>query len=189
MIRSKPLWATFRLPPAYRQAIEEKYRLNDPFAVQVWNYLTAVLQGDFGYSYQNQRPVLSLILERAPRTILLASVGFAFAIPLGMVIGIVTGTTRSANTDKVWTTSALIAYAIPTFWLGQLLGDVLRAPSWMVSHPRNWPPVSRAHGFAWILERARYLTLPVLAFAIHEGMRMRASCEQASSIRSARDIS
>jgi peptide/nickel transport system permease protein len=111
----------YPVPPAYRQAIEEKYRLNDPFLTQVWNYVTAVLQGDFGFSYQNQRPVLGLILERAPRTILLASVGFAFAIPLGMAIGVITGTTRSATTDKVWTTSALIAYAIPTFWLGQLL--------------------------------------------------------------------
>ena len=169
----------YPVPPAYRQAIEEKYRLNDPFLTQVWNYVTAVLQGDFGYSYQNQRPVLGLILERAPRTILLASVGFAFAIPLGMAIGVITGTTRSANTDKIWTTSALIAYAIPTFWLGQLLVMFFALRLGWFPTQGIGPLVSRAHGFDWVLERGRYLALPALAFAIHEGMRfariMRAS--------------
>ena len=169
----------FPVPPAYRQAIEEKYRLNDPFIVQVGNYLAAVVQGDFGFSYQNQRPVLGLVLERAPRTILLASIGFAVAIPLGMLIGVLAGTTRSASADKFWTTSALVAYAIPTFWLGQLLVMLFALRLGWFPTQGIGPLVSRAHGFDWVLERARYLTLPVLAFAIHEGMRfariMRAS--------------
>lgn len=169
----------FPVPPAYRQAIEEKYRLNDPFIVQVGNYLGSVVQGDFGFSYQNQRPVLDLILERAPRTILLAFVGFAFAIPLGMLLGVLAGTTQSGAADKFWTTSALVAYAIPTFWLGQLLVMLFALRLGWFPTQGIGPLVSRAHGFDWVLERARYLTLPVLAFAIHEGMRfariMRAS--------------
>lgn len=169
----------YPVPPAFRAALEEKYRLNDPFLVQVGNYLVSVVQGDFGFSYQSQRPVLDLILERAPRTILLASVGFAVAIPLGMAIGVVAGTTRSAGTDKFWTTAALIAYAIPTFWLGQLLVMLFALRLGWFPTQGIGPLVSRAHGFDWVLERARYLALPVLAFAIHEGMRfariMRAS--------------
>lgn len=169
----------YPVPPAYREALEEKYRLNDPFVVQVGNYLASVVRGDFGFSYQNQRPVLDLILERAPRTILLASVGFAVAIPLGMAIGIVAGTTRSARTDKFWTTAALIAYAIPTFWLGQLLVMLFALRLGWFPTQGIGPLVSRAQGFDWVMERARYLALPVLAFAIHEGMRfariMRAS--------------
>lgn len=169
----------YPVPPAFRAALEEKYRLNDPFLVQVGNYLVSVVQGDFGFSYQSQRPVLDLILERAPRTILLASVGFAVAIPLGMAIGVVAGTTRSAGTDKFWTTAALIAYAIPTFWLGQLLVMLFALRLGWFPTQGIGPLVSRAHGFDWVLERVRYLALPVLAFAIHEGMRfariMRAS--------------
>jgi peptide/nickel transport system permease protein len=169
----------YPVPPAYRAVIEEKYHLNDPFLAQVSNYLTSVLRGDFGFSYQNQRPVLDLILERAPRTILLASVGFAVAIPLGMLIGVMAGTTRSAGADKFWTTFALIAYAIPTFWLGQLLVMLFALHLGWFPTQGIGPLVSRAEGFAWLIEKARYLALPVLAFAIHEGMRfariMRAS--------------
>ncbi|MEO3999398.1 ABC transporter permease [Mesorhizobium sp. CAU 1732] len=169
----------YPVPPAYREVIEEKYRLNDPFIVQVGNYLASVVQGDFGFSYQHQRAVLDLVLERAPRTILLASVGFAVAIPLGMLVGVLGGTTRNPSVDKFWTTTALVAYAIPTFWLGQLLVMFFALRLGWFPTQGIGPLVSRAHGFDWVLERARYLTLPVLAFAIHEGMRfariMRAS--------------
>lgn len=169
----------YPVPPAFRQAIEEKYRLNEPLAVQVGSYLMSVLQGDFGFSYQHQRPVLDLVLERAPRTILLASVGFAVAIPLGMLVGVLSGTSRNPRTDNVLTTTALVAYAIPTFWLGQLLIMFFALRLGWLPTQGIGPLVSRAHGFDWIMERARYLALPALAFAIHEGMRfariMRAS--------------
>lgn len=169
----------YPVPAAFREAIEEKYRLNDPFLVQVGNYLVSVVQGDFGFSYQHQRPVLDLILERAPRTILLASVGFAVAIPLGMLVGVLGGTTTSPRVDKFWTTTALVAYAIPTFWLGQLLVMFFALRLGWFPTQGIGPLISRAQGFDWLLERARYLALPVLAFAIHEGMRfariMRAS--------------
>ncbi len=169
----------YPVPPAFRAAIEEKYRLNDPFFVQVGNYLASVVQGDFGFSYQHQRPVLDLILERAPRTILLASVGFAVAIPLGMLVGVLGGTTTNPSVDKFWTTTALVAYAVPTFWLGQLLVMFFALRLGWFPTQGIGPLVSRAHGLDWLLERVRYLALPVLAFAIHEGMRfariMRAS--------------
>ncbi|MGI6853195.1 ABC transporter permease [Mesorhizobium sp. 1B3] len=169
----------YPVPPAFREAIEEKYRLNEPLTVQVGSYLISVLQGDFGFSYQHQRPVLDLVLERAPRTILLASVGFAVAIPLGMLVGVLSGTSRNPRTDNVLTTTALVAYAIPTFWLGQLLIMFFALRLGWLPTQGIGPLVSRAHGFDWIMERARYLALPALAFAIHEGMRfariMRAS--------------
>jgi len=169
----------YPVPPAFREAIERKYRLNEPFASQVGHYLGAVVRGDFGFSYQNQRPVLDLIVERAPRTALLALVGFAIAIPLGMAIGVVAGTTRRPGVDKFWTTTALVAYAIPTFWLGQLLVMAFALQLGWLPTQGLGPAVSRAQGLDWLLERARYLTLPAAAFAIHEGMRfariMRAS--------------
>lgn len=162
----------YPVPPAFRQALEEKYRLNDPLLVQVGNYLVNIAQGDFGYSFQTQRAVLDLILERAPRTILLASVSFVLAIPLGIAIGMAAGTTRRAGVDKFWTTTALVAYAIPTFWLGQLLVMLFALRLGWLPTQGAGPLISRAHGFAWLLERLRYLALPALAFTVHEGMRI-----------------
>src|SRR6478752_5273059 len=61
----------FPVPQAFREVIEKKYRLNDPLYVRIGTYFGNLVQGDLGFSYHAQRPVLDMILERAPRTILL----------------------------------------------------------------------------------------------------------------------
>ncbi|MBN9065207.1 MAG: ABC transporter permease, partial [Rhizobiales bacterium] len=74
----------FPVSPEFRAAITQQYHLDDPFPVRVYSYFVNLLHGDFGYSYQFQRPVLDLVAETAPRTILLTLVGFAIAIPFGI---------------------------------------------------------------------------------------------------------
>jgi peptide/nickel transport system permease protein len=169
----------FPVSPAFRAAITQQYHLDGSFPVRVYSYFVNLLHGDFGYSYQFQKPVLDLIVETAPRTILLTFVGFLIAIPVGVVIGTISGTTRNKRVDHFWTSATLIAYAIPTFWFGQLLVLVLAVHLGWFPTQGMGPLVSRAHGFSWLLERARYIALPALAFAAYEGPRfariMRAS--------------
>lgn len=175
MIPGDPVQAMvgdFPVPQAFRDAIEAKYHLNDPLYVRIWSYFANLLQGDFGYSYHSQRPVLELILERAPRTVLLASAGFGVAIPLGMVIGVVTGTTRRKGVDQTWTTATLLLYAVPTFWLAQLMVILFALKlNWFPTQGMG-PLISQAEGLDWVLERLYYMVLPVGAFAIHEAMRV-----------------
>ena len=137
MIPGDPVQAMvgdFPVPQAFRDAIELRYRLNDPLYVRIWSYFANLAQGDFGFSYHSQRPVLELILERAPRTILLASAGFAVAIPLGMVIGVLTGTTRRAGVDQAWTTTTLVLYAVLA---GTAHGAAVRGQAQLVPHARH----------------------------------------------------
>lgn len=175
MIPGDPVQAMvgdFPVPQAFRDAIELKYRLNDPFYLRVYTYFSNLLHGDFGFSYQAQRPVLELIADRAPRTMVLAGAGFLVAIPIGMLIGIITGTTRRKGVDQAWTTTTLLLYAVPTFWLGQILVLVFSLQfNWFPTQGIG-PLLSRAQGFDWIAERLYYMVLPVSAFAIHEGMRV-----------------
>lgn len=104
--------------------------------------------------------------------ILLASAGFAVAIPLGMVIGVLTGTTRRAGVDQAWTTTTLVLYAVPTFWLGQLMVLLFAVKlNWFPTQGMG-PLLSQAKGLDWMLERLYYMALPVGAFAVHEAMRV-----------------
>src|ERR1700693_203696 len=73
----------YPVPPEFRVAIERHYHLNDPFLSRLLQYFANLSSFDLGFSFQTQRPVLDLILERAPRTLLLAGAGFLIGIPIG----------------------------------------------------------------------------------------------------------
>lgn len=175
----------FPVTQAFRDSIEEKYRLNDPILTQLGSYLWNVFQGDFGYSFQNQLPVAELILERLPRTIILAVAGFVVAVPVGLIIGLTAGLSPNRGVDRIWTTATLVAFAVPTFWLGQIFVMFFALKlNWFPTQGMG-PFVSRAQGFDLMLERLYYLALPVAIFALHEGARaariMRASVQETLS--------
>lgn len=175
----------FPVTQAFRDRIEAQYQLNDPLATRLGSYLLNFVQGDFGYSFQNQMPVLDLIRERLPRTILLAVAGFAVAIPIGLAIGLMAGLSPNRRIDRLWTTATLVAFAVPTFWLGQLLVLFFALKlNWFPTQGME-PFVSRADGVGLVIERLHYLALPVAVFVVHEGARaariMRASVQETLS--------
>ena len=144
----------YPVPPEFRAAIESHYHLNDPFLARLWQYFVNLAHGDLGFSFQMQRPVADLILERAPRTLLLAAGGFLLGIPIGMAVGVISATSRNSHVDRFWTTATLIAYAIPGFWLGQLLVIFFAMQlGWFPTQGMSLL-VSRALGAGWLLERA-----------------------------------
>src|SRR5215472_13780913 len=60
------------LTPADRQYVMRNLGLDQPLGVQVLKWLGAVARGDFGRSLSDQRPVIELIRERLPATVLLS---------------------------------------------------------------------------------------------------------------------
>lgn len=175
----------FPVTPAFRKIIEKQYNLNDPVFSQLLSYFWNIFQGNLGYSFQHQLPVLDLISERLPRTLLLAFSGFAVAIPLGLFIGLRAGLSPNKSVDRVWTTATLVAFAVPTFWLGQIFVIIFALNlNWFPTQGMG-PFVSRAQGIDWLLEKLRYMALPIAVFAVHEGARtariMRASVQDTLS--------
>ena len=65
----------------------ERFGLDQPLPVQLWRYMSGVLQLDFGYSYRQQMPVLDLILDRLPATLLLTGAAFVISLSLGILAG------------------------------------------------------------------------------------------------------
>ena len=119
-----------------------------------------------------QRPVADLILQRAPRTLLLAAAAFVLGIPIGMAVGVLSATSQNRHVDRFWTTATLIGYAIPGFWLGQLLVILFAMQLGWFPTQGMAPLISRATGVGWLLERVRYLALPAITYAIYEATRV-----------------
>ena len=95
--------------------------LDQPFPVQYWRFLENAVQGNFGVSYRQGRPVADIIAERAPATLELAAVSGLFAIVIGIVLGVFTAIRRDGWASNVIMTGSLIGVSLPTFLIGILL--------------------------------------------------------------------
>jgi peptide/nickel transport system permease protein len=95
--------------------------LDQPFPVQYWRFLENAVQGNFGVSYRQGRPVAEIIAERAPATLELAAVSGLFAIVIGIVLGVFTAIRRDGWASNVIMTGSLIGVSLPTFLIGILL--------------------------------------------------------------------
>lgn len=107
--------------PAVIAEIREQYGLDDPFVVQLGNYVGSVATGDLGESYFFNQPVTSLIADRLWPTVLLVSAALIFAIVFGVIIGVFTARKPESFMSQSATVLALVGYSMPVFWTGLLL--------------------------------------------------------------------
>ena len=92
-----------------------------PLPTQFWDYLTHLLQGNLGFSYQSGAPVKSLILDRLPATISLTVGAVIVWLALGIPVGIVSAIKRRSLLDRTAMTTALVFVSAPVYWLGLLV--------------------------------------------------------------------
>jgi peptide/nickel transport system permease protein/oligopeptide transport system permease protein len=102
-----------------RQALEERYNVNDPLWVQYKEYIVDLFQGDFGEDFRG-RPVRDLMFQRLPITIRLALLAFGFEVVIGIAAGILAGIRKNGFMDNLVLVSTLVVIAIPIFVLGFL---------------------------------------------------------------------
>jgi len=95
----------------------------------VWNgsdnryfdYFSGLLRGDLGTSFRTDRPVLNMIMERYPTTILLAIASMLVAISIAIPLGVLAGTNKNTFTDNAASFVALLGISLPTFVIGPFL--------------------------------------------------------------------
>ncbi len=95
--------------------------LDQPFIVQYAKFLQGAVQGNFGVSYRQGRPVSTIIAERAPATLELAFVSGFLAITMGIALGVFTAIRRQGVAANIIMTVSLIGVSLPTFLIGILL--------------------------------------------------------------------
>jgi len=91
------------------------------FPVQYGRFLMDAIQGDFGVSYRQGRPVADIMAERAPATLELAAVSATLAISIGIVLGVFTAIRRDGWIASLIMTTSLIGVSLPTFLIGIVL--------------------------------------------------------------------
>src|SRR6202142_4183554 len=135
------------IPPSVQAALRAKFGLDDPIAVRYLHWLTAMLHGDWGFSFVSRVNVDVLILQRLPVTLAVIGASQVLALLVALPVGVFAATRPYSVFDQIASTFALIGFSLPTFFTGIVFILVF-------SITLNWLPfVFRsdltATGFAW----------------------------------------
>ncbi len=148
------------------KALRESYGLDRPFHEQLGRYLYRVSSGDLGTSVYFNKPVLGLILDRVPATVLLVLTALAIAIGAGVILGVL-----AARWPRSWFAAginivALFGFAAPVFWSGLLLLLAFAIYLPIVPTGGMYNVARGATGIDFVLEVARHLMLPAVTLAL-----------------------
>ncbi|MGR3661499.1 MAG: ABC transporter permease [Paracoccaceae bacterium] len=103
------------------EAIRDQFGLNDPGYVQYFGWLNKMLHGDFGHSWSYRRPVVEVISERLPMTLVIAMGTLFFTYILAIPLGIYSAIRQYSVADYTFTIIGYIGLATPNFLLALLL--------------------------------------------------------------------
>jgi peptide/nickel transport system permease protein len=151
-------------------AYRREFGLDLPLWRQFTDYCGKALTGDFGTSYQFRAPVVDKITEALPNTLLLTGTAFVLYTALGIFLGTRSAWRRGTVGDRFNTGLALTLYSIPSFWLGLLLIIVLSVGIGPLPgmFPTGGMESGGEEGFAYVLDVAHHLVLPVVTLVAVE---------------------
>ncbi len=146
--------------------LRERFGLDRSILEQLWIYLSGYLTLDLGFSYRQNRPVAELIGERLPATLLLTGAAFAVSLALGVLLGSLAARRVGRWSDSAITTTALVFYATPLFWIALMSQIVFSLKlGWLPNV--GYETIGGGHtGLARALDIARHLVLPALTLGL-----------------------
>ena len=155
------------VPPEVRAALRAKFGLDDPVWMRYWHWLTALLQGDWGFSFVSRMDVSTLIMQRLPVTLIVIGASQILAIAVAIPVGVLAATRPYSLFDQIANTFAFIGFSLPTFFTGLVLILVF-------SIQLDWLPfVYRADisatGWEFYWEHIKQSIMPVTVLGLFQG--------------------
>ncbi len=152
------------IPPEVRQALRAKFGLDDPVWQRYLHWLTAMVQGDWGFSFQSRMDVDKLILQRLPVTLIVIGASQILAISVAIPVGVLAAVRPYSIFDQVASTFAMIGFSLPTFFTGLVLILVFSIQlDWL---PFVYRADVNATGWAFYWEHIRQSIMPVIVLGL-----------------------
>lgn len=146
--------------------LRREFGLDQPLSTQLTAYLGHVATLDLGFSYRQQQPVLTLIVERLPATLLLTGSAFALSLLFGVALGAMASQRAGSWLDSAITVVALVFYATPLYWLAMMAVLVFTVQFGWLPGFGYFTVGSDATGVARAWDIAQHLVMPSLTLAL-----------------------
>ncbi len=150
----------------YLAELRARFGLDQPVYLQLWHYVVKLVTLDLGFSFRHNQPVLSLILDRLPATLLLMFSGMGLAVVIGATLGVLASQRVNQLRDSIISVFAILSFSVPVFWLGLMLIVVF-------SVNLGWFPAggmetmaSGKQGVARLLDILRHMVMPVTTLGL-----------------------
>ena len=148
------------------EQLKRRFGLDRPLYEQLGLYMKGVVTLDLGYSYRQNRSVASLIGERLPATLLLTVSAFAISLALGTALGALAARRAGSWSDTAITTTALLFYATPLFWIALMSQIVFSLKLGLVPNVGYETIGAGYTGLARALDIGRHLILPAMTLGL-----------------------
>jgi peptide/nickel transport system permease protein len=152
------------IPPEVRMALRAKFGLDDPVWQRYLHWFSAMVQGDWGFSFQSRMDVDKLILQRLPVTLIVIGASQLLAISVAIPVGVLAAIKPYSIFDQIASTFAMIGFSLPTFFTGLVLILVFSIQlDWL---PFVYRADINATGWAFYWEHIKQSIMPVVVLGL-----------------------
>ncbi|TDJ63103.1 MAG: ABC transporter permease [Proteobacteria bacterium] len=146
--------------PATVAACQVQLGLDQPAHIRYVKWLGNIVQGDFGTSLANKREVAELLGKRMGNTFYLAGTTAIFAVPLGILLGVIAALYRNSVIDHAISSSTLATISSPEFFVGYILMAIFAVKlGWL-------PAISNVDSSMGFWARLQVSALPVMTLTL-----------------------
>jgi len=158
------------VPAEVRANLRTQFGLDDPIAVRYVRWVTAMLKGDWGFSFTSRVDVSTLIMQRLPTTLFVLGTAQLLGLLVALPIGIYSAVRPYSIFDQIATTFAFIGFSLPTFFTGLLF--ILFFSIYLDWLPFIYRADIAATGWRWVWEMTRQAIMPIAVLGLFQGAAM-----------------
>jgi len=159
-----------KLTPESRQALIERFGLDEPVWEQFHKYFIGIFRGDLGISFrQYPLPVRDVVMEALPWTALVMVPSVILQAILGFIAGVTAGWKAGKKIDSILQTTSLAIISTPIFWIAMVF-------LYVFSFQFGWFPLSGTYTegvaysgiFEHLVDIMKHAALPIISFTISQ---------------------
>ena len=149
------------IPFEVRENIRRQFGLDEPIYVRYVKWLSAFVQGDYGYSFASRIPASTLIAQRIPTTLWVIGIAYFIAVLIAIPLGVATAARQYTWFDHIATGLSFAGFSLPTFFTGVLLIIVF-------SVQLRWLPMVYNQQVSDPIEWLKQAIMPILVLALFQ---------------------